>query len=47
MRYMGLSNIAVLNIKCSGYYCIIRLISKNDVVKLMQNADFTKEIETL
>ena len=40
---INLSDIAILNIKCSDYGCIISLISKNGVIKLMQNADLTKK----
>ena len=43
MMSMNLSDIAVLNIKCSGYRCIINLISKNEATKLMQNADLTEK----
>ena len=38
---MSLSNIAILNIKGSDYRCIISLISKNEAIYLMQNADLT------
>ena len=36
-------DIAVVNIKGSDYCCIISLISKNDAVNLMQNADLTEK----
>ena len=36
---MNLSDIAILNIKGSEYHCIISLISKNEAINLMQNAD--------
>ena len=36
---MNLSDIAILNIKGSEYRCIISLISKNEAINLMQNAD--------
>ena len=42
---MNLSNIAVLNIQGSDYRRIITLISKNDAINLMQNADLTKKPE--
>ena len=42
MISINLSNIAILNIKCSGCRCIISLISKNEAIKLMQNADMKK-----
>ena len=41
MISMNLSNIAILNIKDSGYCCIISLIDKNEAINLMQNADLT------
>ena len=47
MMFINLSHIAILNIKGSGYYCIISLINKNEAINLMQNADFTKKCETL
>ena len=43
MISMNLSDIAILNIENSDYRCIISLISKNEVINLMQNADLTKE----
>ena len=42
---MDLRSIAILSIKCSNYYCIIKRISKNDAINLMQNADLTKNVE--
>ena len=42
MMSMNLSDIAILNIRGSHYHCIIRLISNNEAIKLMQNADLTK-----
>ena len=47
MMSMNLSDIAVLNIKGSDYRCIIGLISENEVINLMQNADFTEKSVTL
>ena len=47
MMSMNLSDIAILSIKGSDYRCIISLISKNETIKLMQNADLTKKIRTL
>ena len=38
---------AILNIKDSDYRCIISLISKNEAIKLMQNADLTEKSRTL
>ena len=40
---MNLSDIAILNIKGSDYCCIISLISKNEAINLMQNADLTEK----
>ena len=40
---VNLSRIAVLNIKGSDYHFIISLISKNDAIKLLQNADLTEK----
>ena len=42
MMSINLSDIAILNIKGSDYGCIINLISKNDVINLMANADLTE-----
>ena len=44
---VNLSDIAILNIKGSDYHCIISLISKNEAIKLMQNADLTEKSRTL
>ena len=43
MMSIYLSTIAILNIKSSDYCCIISLISKNEAINLMQNADLTKK----
>ena len=40
---VNLSDIAMLNIKGSDYCCIIGLISKNEAIKLLKNADLTKK----
>ena len=40
---MNRSDIAFLNIKSSDYCCIISLISKNEAINLMQNADLTEK----
>ena len=40
---INLSDIAILNIKGSGYCCIISLISKNEAIKSLQNAHLTKK----
>ena len=42
---MNLRDIAILNIKGSAYGSIISLISKNEAINLMQNADLTKKAE--
>ena len=47
MMSVNLSDIAILNVKGSDYYCIISLICKNEVIKLLQNADLTEKSETL
>ena len=39
---LNISHIAILNIKGSDYCCIISLISKNETINLMENADLTK-----
>ena len=36
-------NIAILNIKCSDYHCIISGISKSKAINLMQNIDLTEK----
>ena len=46
MLSTNLSNIAILNIKGSDYCCIISLISKNEAIKLLQNADLSGESGT-
>ena len=43
MMSVNFRDIAVVNIKGSDYCCIISLISKNDAVNLMQNADLTEK----
>ena len=45
MMFMNLNNVAILNIKGFGYHCIIGLISKNEDINLIQNADLTKKAE--
>ena len=44
---MNLSDIAILNIKGSDYHCIISLISKNEVIKFLQNANLAEKSGTL
>ena len=43
MMSVNLSDIAVLNIKCSDYCSNISLINKNEVTKLLQKADLTNK----
>ena len=37
------SDIAILNIRCSEYCCIISSISKNEVINLFQNVNLLKK----
>ena len=41
--FINLSDIAILNIKGSDYWCIISGISKNNAINLMQNTALTKK----
>ena len=46
MMSINLSDNAILNSKGSDYRCVVSLISKNEAINLMQNADLTeKEVE--
>ena len=47
MMPVNLSDIAILNIKSSNYRCIISLISKNEAIDLLQNANLTEKTGTL
>ena len=47
MMFMNLNDVAILNIKGSDYRCIISLISKNEAINVMQNADLTEKSRTL
>ena len=47
MMSVNLSNIAILNIKGSDYRCIMSLISNNEAMNLMQNADLTEKCGAL
>ena len=47
MISVNLGDIAILNIKGSDYRFIISLISKNEVIDLLQNADLTEKSRTL
>ena len=40
---INLNGIAILNINSSDYCCLIRLISENEAINLMQTADFTQK----
>ena len=42
MMSVNLSDITILKIKGYEYCCIISLISKNETIKLLQNADLTE-----
>ena len=46
MMSINFSDIAILNIKGSDYCCIISLISKNEAIHLLQNADLTDKSGT-
>ena len=45
MISVNLSDIAILNIKGSDDYCVISLISKNEAIRLIPNADLNKKVE--
>ena len=47
MMSINLSDIATLKIKSSDYCCIISLISKNEAIDLLQNADLTEKSGSL
>ena len=47
MMSINLSDIAILKIKISDYCCIISLISKNEAIDLLQNADLTEKSGSL
>ena len=47
MMCIILSDIAILNIKSSDYHYITSLISKNEAINLLQNADLTTKNGTL
>ena len=40
---MNLSDIAILNIECVDYCCIIDGITKSEAIHLMQNNNLTKK----
>ena len=43
MMSINLTDTAILNIKGFDYCCIISLISKNEAIKLLRNADLTEK----
>ena len=43
MMSVDLNNIAILNIQCVIYSCIINEITKREAVKLLQSADLSKK----
>ena len=47
MMSVNLSDIPIFNIKGSDYCCIISLISKNEAINVMQNAELTKRSGTV
>ena len=47
MMSVNLSDIAILNIKDSNYRCIISLISKNEAINLLQDAELSGKGGTL
>ena len=44
---LNISDIAILSLNGSEYLCIISLISNNEAIKLLQNADLTKKSRAL
>ena len=43
---MNLSDIAILNISGVDYRCIISIISKSELVNLLQKADLNEKVGT-
>ena len=43
----NVSDIIILNIKGSHYHCIISLISKNEAINLMENANLIQKSGSL
>ena len=43
MISVNLSDTAILNVQGSDYGCIITLISKNEAINLLQNADLAEK----
>ena len=46
MMSISLSDIVILNIKGSDYCCIVSLISKNEVINILRNADLIEKSGT-
>ena len=46
MMSMNLSNITILEIKNSGYCCIVIRINKSEAINLTQNIDLTEKSRT-
>ena len=46
MMSISLSDIVILNIKGSYYCCIVSLISKNEVINILRNADLIEKSGT-
>ena len=42
---MNLSNIAILNIYCADYRCIITEINKSEPVNLSRDGDLSEKVE--
>ena len=47
MKYLNFSDVAKVNAKGSHYRCIISLISEDEAINLMQNAELTEEKGTI
>ena len=47
MMSMNFSEIAILNIKCSNYHCIISRISKSKAIKSLKNIELILKSGTL
>ena len=47
MMSVNLSDIVILNIKGSDYHCICTVISRNEAIYLLQNANLTEKSGTL
>ena len=47
MMSKKICHITILNINGSDYHCIISLISKNEAINLLQNANLTEKSRTL